>query len=187
MFGLTGIVILTAAVYALTVVRLPGNCAMDTSARISPVGAVIPAGEGMAGPAVAIYERACAACHDTGVVNAPKLGDQAAWEPRMMQGIPRLLRTVIAGKGAMPPRGACVDCSDADLQAAIEYMLAQANTPPHLISRPQNPPNAPRQGTRGIANVGGAALPGITVPSSRQQKTLRPLQFRCSSVRYAQA
>lgn len=92
-----------------------------------------PAGEattapGVAGtdPGIRVYNKTCVVCHDTGAANAPKLGDRAAWEPRAAQGIDRLLQTTIAGKGAMPPRGACADCSDADLRAAIRYMLVQA-------------------------------------------------------------
>jgi len=48
----------------------------------------------------------------------------------LVQGIDRLLQTVIAGKGAMPPRGTCADCSDDDLQAAIEYMLVHVGYKP---------------------------------------------------------
>ncbi len=74
---------------------------------------------------IAVYNQARVVCHGTGVANAPRLGDQAAWEPRMAQGIDRLLATSIAGRGAMPLRGTCADCSDQDLKAAIEYMLIQ--------------------------------------------------------------
>jgi len=50
----------------------------------------------------------------------------------MTQGIERLLRTLIAGKGAMPPRGTCADCSDADLKAVIEYLLVQVGYEPAM-------------------------------------------------------
>ena len=75
---------------------------------------------------MAIYKQACFACHDTGAANAPKLGDKAAWEPRIAQGLDQLLSTAISGKGAMPPRGTCATCSDEDLRIAIEYMVSKA-------------------------------------------------------------
>lgn len=71
----------------------------------------------------AVYTAKCAACHTTGAAGAPKLGDKAAWANRLGKGVDGLLATVISGKGAMPPRGACADCSDADLKAAIQYMI----------------------------------------------------------------
>jgi len=73
----------------------------------------------------AIYSKVCVACHGTGVANAPKLGDKAAWAPRMEVGIDGMLKFAIAGKGAMPPRGGNPNLSDAELRAAIEYMVSQ--------------------------------------------------------------
>lgn len=74
----------------------------------------------------ATYQASCQACHATGAANAPKLGDKAAWAPRIALGIDSLLATSIKGKNAMPPRGACASCSDDDLKAAIEYMVNQS-------------------------------------------------------------
>jgi cytochrome c5 len=73
-----------------------------------------------------IYQASCQACHATGAANAPKLGDKAAWAPRIATGIDAMLAVAIKGKIAMPPRGACASCSDADLKAAIEYMVSQS-------------------------------------------------------------
>jgi cytochrome c5 len=83
----------------------------------------------MAGSAFAdgeeIYNTKCAACHASGVANAPKLGDKEAWAPRIESGNEAMMATIMSGKGAMPPKGACGDCSDEDLQAALDYMLTQ--------------------------------------------------------------
>lgn len=73
-----------------------------------------------------LYDTACLACHAAGVAGAPKLGDKAAWAPRAATGVDALTASVIKGKGAMPPRGAAGAATDADLRAAVEYMLAQA-------------------------------------------------------------
>lgn len=74
----------------------------------------------------AIYDQACTACHAAGAAGAPKFGDKAAWAPRIGAGVDALTASVIKGKGAMPPRGASVNASDADIKATVEYMLAAA-------------------------------------------------------------
>ncbi|MEN8206345.1 MAG: c-type cytochrome [Pseudomonadota bacterium] len=74
------------------------------------------------------YQTSCQACHNPASVipNVPKLGDKAAWAPRIATGIDAMLATAIKGKGAMPPKGTCMTCSDADLKEAIEYMVSQS-------------------------------------------------------------
>ena len=73
-----------------------------------------------------LYQGACMACHSTGVANAPKLGDNAAWSTRAALGVDGLLKSAIKGKGAMPPKGTST-YSDDELRSVIEYMLAEAN------------------------------------------------------------
>lgn len=73
-----------------------------------------------------IYDGACMACHAAGVAGAPKLGDKAAWAARAAQGIDALTASVIKGKGAMPPKGAAGAASDAELRAAVQFMLSQS-------------------------------------------------------------
>ena len=73
-----------------------------------------------------IYKQSCQACHANGVANAPKPGDKAAWAPRIATGMDAMLATAKKGKGAMPPKGTCMGCSDDELKAAIEYMVSQS-------------------------------------------------------------
>ena len=73
-----------------------------------------------------VYDATCTACHAAGIANAPKLGDKAAWAPRIKQGMDALVQSSIKGKGAMPPKGGNASLADADLRAAIEYMVSQA-------------------------------------------------------------
>lgn len=68
------------------------------------------------------YAKTCAACHATGAAGAPKKGDKAAWAPRLKQGEAVLLGHVKNGFKAMPPKGLCMDCTDADYKALIKYM-----------------------------------------------------------------
>src|SRR5690606_25104174 len=65
-----------------------------------------------------LYKTACVACHSTGVANAPKLGDKAAWDPLLARGMDAIVDVAIKGKGAMPPRGA-TKADDATLRAAV--------------------------------------------------------------------
>ena len=73
-----------------------------------------------------VYDGTCTACHATGVANAPKLGDKAAWAPRVKQGTDALVQSVLKGKGAMPPKAGNASLSDAEIRAAVEFMLSQA-------------------------------------------------------------
>jgi cytochrome c5 len=72
----------------------------------------------------AVYEKTCFACHGTGVANAPKLGDKAAWGPRVATGKDTLVKSVLGGKGAMPAKGGAGDLADDDVKAAVDYMLS---------------------------------------------------------------
>ena len=73
-----------------------------------------------------VYQSACFACHMTGVAEAPKLDDPAAWEPRLGQGMAGLLRAVANGKGAMPPKGGFAHLTEDELRNAIGFMLDKA-------------------------------------------------------------
>ena len=72
------------------------------------------------------YDTVCMACHSTGAAGAPKLGDKAAWGPRIAQGKPALYDHALHGKGAMPPKGGNAALSDDAVKAAVDYMAAQA-------------------------------------------------------------
>ncbi len=78
------------------------------------------------GPGKKVYDSACIACHASGVAGAPKLGDKAAWAPRLATGLDALTASAIKGKGAMPPKGGNTSIPDADIRAAVEYMTAAA-------------------------------------------------------------
>ena len=70
-----------------------------------------------------VYNNHCLACHGTGAAGAPKTGDAAAWAPRIAAGMDSLLANATNGLNAMPPKGLCMACSDAELQGAVEYMV----------------------------------------------------------------
>lgn len=68
-----------------------------------------------------VYKAFCTTCHATGVANAPKTGT-ADWKPRLAKGIDGLVASSVKGLNAMPPKGTCMNCSDAEIKAAIQYM-----------------------------------------------------------------
>ena len=70
-----------------------------------------------------VYEKSCAGCHEKGIAGALKLSDKAKWAPIVKQGTDALTASAIKGKGAMPPKGGAA--SDADVKAAVEYIVQQ--------------------------------------------------------------
>jgi cytochrome c5 len=101
-----------------------GQAAADAAAAVAAAtksAAAAPAATKAEAPA--LYGQVCQACHMAGVAGAPKLGDKAAWAPRLAQGVDGLTRSVIAGKGAMPPKGGAAGASDADIKAVVSYMV----------------------------------------------------------------
>lgn len=85
-------------------------------------------GTSVAGPdkIQAIYTASCAACHATGAAGAPKLGDSAAWAPRIQAGNETLYNNALKGKNAMPPKGGNASLSDDDVKAVVDYMVSQS-------------------------------------------------------------
>ena len=138
------------AVFAILLIIIASNLTSDVSdykpeeivlENIKPVGQVYIAGESEpeAAPAAdtsmaasgpksgeEIYNGSCVSCHGTGAAGAPKMGDKAAWAPRIATGMDALLANATKGLNAMPPKGLCMACSEAELQSAIEYMVSNS-------------------------------------------------------------
>jgi cytochrome c5 len=72
-----------------------------------------------------VYDKNCASCHTKGIAGALKLTDKEKWAPVVKQGADALTAVVIKGKGVMPPRGGGASLSDADIKAAVEYIMQQ--------------------------------------------------------------
>lgn len=70
-----------------------------------------------------VVQAYCAKCHQTGVEGAPRIGDRAAWIPRLKQGFEVLVSSAIKGHGPMPSRGDVPNLTDAEIRAAIAYMI----------------------------------------------------------------
>ncbi len=70
-----------------------------------------------------IYNGKCQSCHSSGVMGAPKFASLEDWAPRIDLGLEKLTLSAIAGKGGMPARGTCMDCSDNEIKLTVQYML----------------------------------------------------------------
>ncbi len=75
-----------------------------------------------------IYEQYCQACHNGAYPGAPKLGDKSAWQPLIAQGMDILILNSLKGIGNMPPKGSCAQCSEAQIKAAVKYMVNESKT-----------------------------------------------------------
>jgi cytochrome c5 len=90
--------------------------AVTTAPPASAAAAVPATGE-------AAFQQVCSACHGTGINGAPKVGDHAAWGPRVAQGKDALYAHAIAGKGLMPPKGG-TNWPDATIRMTVDYMVS---------------------------------------------------------------
>src|SRR5690606_23710590 len=108
----------------------PGTLDPDAVAsRLRPVGTV-EFGEPQAAPGQrtgeAVVKAVCLTCHQAGVANAPKLGDEQAWAPRIKQGLDTMVQSVIKGKGAMPPKGGDAALTEEEAVRAVVYMANES-------------------------------------------------------------
>lgn len=100
--------------------------------RLAPVGSVtiqtggeviLPANNAAVDIGQKRYEETCHICHGSGLAGSPKFGDKAEWAPRISEGIETLVKHAIQGYKTMPPKGTCMNCSDEEIQKAVEYMI----------------------------------------------------------------
>jgi cytochrome c5 len=109
-------------------VYLPGQEAHAGEPVVAEAAVTAPVATSLSGPQV--YNEACIACHGSGIAGAPKLGDAAAWSPRIAQGSATLHEHAINGyagsAGYMPPKGGRLDLSDQEISGAVDYMVSQS-------------------------------------------------------------
>ena len=123
---LAAVGVLAVSATALAMGGRPKGDEESANSRIAPVARVEMAAAASGAAAGArsgeqIYKAVCSACHDSGAANAPKLGDKAAWAPRLALGLDGLMKTATAGKNAMPPKGGS-DANPLELARAIVYL-----------------------------------------------------------------
>ena len=77
-----------------------------------------------------VYQAVCHTCHETGVLEAPRIDDSAEWKKRLANGLDSLYQIAIQGRGNMPPKGGRADLSDKDFKKVVDYMLKKAGVSP---------------------------------------------------------
>lgn len=129
---------LSVLVASIALVGVFSVQAEDSAAvNTAPVGQECLQGQPCASAAVAstgggaktgeqVYNTACTSCHSTGAAGAPKVGDAAAWDPRVAaRGKDGLYKSAQNGFNGMPAKGLCFACSDDELKGAVDYMLSK--------------------------------------------------------------
>jgi cytochrome c5 len=111
-----------ATATATTAASASASAASAPSAGAPAATATASAG----GEGKAVYDQTCHVCHATGLAGSPKFGDKAAWAPRIATGTDKLYNAALHGLNAMPPKGGNTSLTDAQVKAAVDYMVAAA-------------------------------------------------------------
>jgi cytochrome c5 len=106
----------------------------------------------------AVYTSTCVACHGSGAAGAPKVGDAAAWGPRIAQGFDTLVQHAVQGIRAMPPKGGNVDLDNIEVARAVAFMGNKAGAK-------FTEPAAPAAGAAAAASA-TASAPAAEAPAA---------------------
>jgi cytochrome c5 len=152
------------------------NASARIEERIKPVAEVVVADN--SGPHVdrggeQVVQAVCAACHGSGVLGSPKIGDKAAWGPRIAQGYETLIKHAIEGIRQMPARGGGADLSDNEVAAAIAYMANQSGAKfkapePAAAPAAEAPPTADAKATASVAAPAAKAAAKVESPAKSE-------------------
>lgn len=133
-FLLVNVILATMQGITKNAVTPESMTAEDVAERIKPVAeeyvgeapAVVaaPVVEASAGGGEQIVTQACALCHGTGMMSAPRLGNADDWAPRLEKGVDAIYSNAINGLNMMPARGGRPDLSDDDVKSAVDHMLS---------------------------------------------------------------
>lgn len=88
-----------------------------------------------------LYNKTCSVCHAAGIAGAPRLGNAADWQPRLAAGSARLYNSALKGTAkGMPPKGGNLTAPDADVKAAVDYMVAATKVSAASAAKPAAAP-----------------------------------------------
>ena len=73
-----------------------------------------------------LYEKQCKVCHESGLLEAPKFGNKEDWAPHLAKDIDTLRMHSAKGFNKMPAQ-ANAEVSEAQVHAAVDYMVAAAS------------------------------------------------------------
>ena len=135
--SLRALVVLAAGLFGIVALgdAVPAGTDDEIRARLTPFGELCRAGDQCGAATVVagggtksgeeVYNQFCFACHATGASEAPLFADAEAWAPRIVKGLDVLVASTVNGLGMMPAKGTCMNCSEEELQAAVDYILAE--------------------------------------------------------------
>lgn len=121
-----------------------------------------------------LYKKLCMSCHDAGLLNAPKIGDSAAWAPRLALGEADVFHKAINGFNAMPARGGDASLSDLEVKRAVVYM---ANKSGGSFAEPKEgdaaaaPAAAPAPSAEAATTAPAPTLEQVPIPLNQQPAT----------------
>jgi cytochrome c5 len=159
----------------------------SVAARIQPVGR-LEFGEPSAPPGArtgeSIVKATCATCHQAGVANAPRIGDQKAWAPHIKEGLKAMVAAAIKGKGAMPPKGGDASLTDEEITRAVVYMANQSGgkfKEPPAPKQPAKPAPAQQQAQAPVAEVKPEPKPAAPAkpPAAQGEAIYDKVCFAC--------
>ena len=106
------------------------NSALAIKQTAAPIASAPAGGAVQLTDGKSVFDSACVACHGSGIAGAPRIGDKAAWAPRIAQGTATLEKHALDGfqgsTGMMPAKGGRMDLPDDAVRAAVEHMVGQS-------------------------------------------------------------
>ena len=128
-----GLILVCAVVLGLLIAKPAGEDAAPVVANveknIEPVAVVEVAAASdvhVEKSGAEVVKNGCAMCHAAGLMNAPKIGDKAQWEPRIAQGYETLVKHAVEGIRTMPAKGGNPALTDGEIAAAVLDMANQS-------------------------------------------------------------
>ena len=116
--------------HPMPVASQPASFVPPTAASAAATTTTATATQVSADAGEKLFGSVCTTCHTAGLMGAPKLGDKAAWAPRIAQGKDTLYKHAIGGyqgkSGVMPAKGGS-QASDDEVKAAVDYMVSKAS------------------------------------------------------------
>ena len=150
-------------------------------ASAAAAGAGHAAAQGKAAAGKAVFDKTCALCHATGIAGAPKYGNARDWAPRVKTGLPALYRSALNGTArGMPGKGGNLSLSDAEVKAAVDYMVAAVSSekaaparkpaPVEKTEAPAPAPVAVAPAPPAVTRAGANAFNRLLVPPARRNR-----------------
>lgn len=172
------------AIFALlsqlvTAMRPMGSQDAETGVlrRIKPVGEVTLVDASTQGSMSGeqVYQTVCKTCHEAGLLGAPKLGDKAAWTPRIKKGVAALFTSALKGTAkGMPPKGGNLNLADVEVERGVVYMANQGGANFKEPAAPSASTAAAQPVPPAIASAVPVAAPAVSTPAAAAPAATKP-------------